>query len=105
MPQDLSIPAPLSGPPEEQPSLFDYDHDFPPLSKYVQKENLPPITTLLAKLSSLQTSRETSFLFPESLSPLRNRLASIAPLPSRSVVYNFSRTITEITNETDNTIQ
>ena len=37
-PQDLSTPAPLSGPPEEQPYLFDYDRDFPPLPKYVQKK-------------------------------------------------------------------
>ena len=32
------------------------------------------------------TSRKTSFLFPESLSPLRNRLPNIAPLPSRPSV-------------------
>ena len=53
---------------------------------------------------SLETSRETSFLFPESLSPLRNHLPSITPLPSRPVVDNFSRPITEITNEKNNTI-
>ena len=62
-PQDLSTPAPLSGPPEEQPYLFDHDRDFPPLSKYVQKKNLPPIKLPLAKPSSGETSLETSFFF------------------------------------------
>ena len=62
-PQDLSTPAPLSGPPEEQPYLFDQDRDFPPLSKYVQKKNLLPIKLLLAKPSSGETSLETSFFF------------------------------------------
>ena len=104
VPQDLSTPAPLSGPPKEQPSLFDYDRDSPPLSKYVQKRNLPPLVKPSSGKTSLETSRETSFLFPESLSPLRNRLPSIAPLPSRAVVDKFSRPITEITNEKNNTI-
>ena len=104
VPQDLSTPAPLSGPPKEKPSLFDYDRDFPPLSKYVQKRNLPPLVEPSSGETSLETSRETSFLFPESLSPLRNRLPSIAPLPSRPVVDNFSRPITEIANEKNNTI-
>ena len=63
VPQDLSTPAPLSGPPEEQPYLFDQDRDFPPLSKYVQKKNLLPIKLLLAKPSSGETSLETSFFF------------------------------------------
>ena len=104
VPQDLSTPAPLTGPPKEQPSLFDYDRDFPPLSKYVQKRNLPPLVKPSSGETSLETSRETSFLFPESLSPWRNRLPSIAPLPSRPVVDNFLRPITEITNEKNNTI-
>ena len=103
VPQDLSTLAPLSGPPKEQPSLFDYDRDFPPLSKCVQKRNLPPLVKPSSGETSLETSRETSFLFPESLSPLRNRLP-IAPLLSRPIVDNFSRPITEITNEKNNTI-
>ena len=71
----------ISGPPAPtQPtSLFDYDRDFPPLSKHILAKNLPPINQ----------SRETSFLSPEgSSSPLRNKLPNIAPLPSRpSVVF------------------
>ena len=55
--------------------LFDYDRDFPPLSSIV--------------LQTLQL-RETSFLYPEwSVSPLRNKLPNIAPLPSKSSVDNF----------------
>ena len=104
VPQDLNTPAPLSGPPKEQPSRFDCDRDFPSLSKYVQKTNLPPFVKPSSGETSLETSRETSFLFSESLSPLRNHLLSIASLPSRPVVDNFSGPITDITNEKNNTI-
>ena len=38
------------------------------------------------------------------MSPLRNKLPNIAPLPSRPSVDNFSRPITEITDEKNNTI-
>ena len=38
------------------------------------------------------------------MSPLRNKLPNIAPLPSRPSVNNFSRPITEITDEKNNTI-
>ena len=46
-----------------------------------------------------QEPRETSFLFsdgtkPESLSPLRNKLKNIAPLPSRPTIDNFAGPIT-----------
>ena len=94
----LGTPAStISGPPAPtQPtSLFNYDQDFPPLSKHILSKNLPPI----------RPSRETSFLSTEgSVSPLRNELPNIAPLPSRPSVNNFSRTITEITDEKNNTI-
>ena len=81
-------------PPTQPTSLFDYDRDFPPLSKHILAKNLPPINQ----------SRETSFLSPEgSSSPLRNKLPNIAPLPSRPSVDNFSRPITEITDEKTNT--
>ena len=51
------------------------------------------------------TQGELVFLFPEgSLSPLRNKLPNIAPLPSRPSVDNFSRPITEMTDEKNNTI-
>ena len=94
----LGTPAStISGPPAPaQPtSLFNYDQDFPPLSKHIISKNLRPILP----------SRETSFLSLEgSLSPLRNKLPNIAPLPSRPSIDNFSRPITEITDEKTNTI-
>ena len=90
----LGTPAStVSGPlaPTQPTSLFDYDRDFPPLSKHI--------------LVKINQSRETSFLFPEgSSSSLRNKLPNIAPLPSRPSVNNFSRPITEITDEKNNTI-
>ena len=92
----LGTPAPpsISGPPPAprptSPPLFDYDHDFPSISKFVPQ---PP------------ESRETSFLYPEgSLSALRNKLPNIAPLPSRLSVDNFSRPVTRIADESNNTI-
>ena len=56
-----------------------------------------------------QEPRETSFLFsdgnkPESLSPLRNKLKNIAPLPSRPTIDNFARLITQMNDEKKNTI-
>ena len=51
------------------------------------------------------TPRETSFLFPESLSPLRNRLPNIAPLPSRPSIDNFARPLTRIIDDKTNTIE
>ena len=56
-----------------------------------------------------QEPRKLSFLFSdgtksESLSPLRNRLKNIAPLPSRPTIENFARPITQMTDEKDNTI-
>ena len=94
----LGTPAStICGPPApNQPkSLFDYDRDFPPLSKDILPKNLLVINQ----------SRETSFLSPEgSSSPLRNKLPNIAPLPSPPSVDNFARPITEITDEKSNTI-
>ena len=92
----LGTPAPssISDPPPAtrltSPPLFDYDRDFPPISKFVPQPPEP---------------RETSFLYPEgSLSPLRNKLPNIAPLPSRPSVDNFSRPITKMADESNNTI-
>ena len=49
--------------------------------------------------------RETSLLYPEgSVSPLRNKLPNIVPLTSRPSVDNFSRPITEISDEKNNAI-
>ena len=81
--------APLSGPPTPSPSLFDYDCDFPPLSKLVPEP--PP-------------SRETTFLSDGTISPSRAKLPHIAPLPSKPALDNFLRPITKIVNESNNTI-
>ena len=44
--------------------------------------------------------RETKFLFPNgSLSPLRNRLPNIAPLPLRTSIDNFARSLTQIIDD------
>ena len=56
-----------------------------------------------------QEPRETSFLFSdgakrESLSPLRNWLTNIAPLPSKPTIDNFARPITQMINEKNNPI-
>ena len=96
----LSTPTPTissSPAPPQSTSLFDYDRDFPPLSKHILSNNLPSLSKTPA---SPQTppSRETSFLSPEgSVSQLRNKLSTIAPLPSRPSVDNFSRPITSTT--------
>ena len=72
--------------------LLLYDRDFSPLSRQPIVPQTPE-------------PRETSFLYPEgSVLPLRNRLPNIAPLPSRPSVDNFSRPITEMTDEKNNTI-
>ena len=86
----------ISGPPQPT-SLFNYDRDFPPLSRDTLSKNLPP-------LPKIPVSRETSFLSEESIWPLKNRLPNIAPLSSRPSVDNFSRPITEITDEKSNNI-
>ena len=41
---------------------------------------------------------------PKSLSPLRNKLRNIAPLPSKPTIDNFARPITRMTDEKNNTI-
>ena len=87
-PSSISGPAPATRP--TSPPLFDYGRDFPLISKFVPQPPEP---------------RETRFLYPEgSLSPLRNKLPNIAPLPSRSSVDNFSRPITKMADESNNTI-
>ena len=99
--------TPLSDPPEPPaPPLFDYERDFPPLSRSVLQANLPSITpkTPLPPLPS--TPIETSFLSPaeEIVSSLHKKLPSIAPVPSRPNINDFSRPITDITDEKNNTI-
>ena len=82
---------PISGPPRlSSPPLFDYERDFPPLSKFVPK---------------LPEPRETSFLFFDgSFSPLRNKLRHIAPLPNKPIVDNFSRPTTKMADDSNDSI-
>ena len=62
---------------------FDDDEDFPPPPHFFEPTS----------------PRETSFLFSDgSLSPLRNKLPNIAPLPSKPTIDNFVRPITQITD-------
>ena len=83
-PEEYSLPPP--------PPLFDYEKDFPPLSR-------EPVEVPLVE------PRETSFLFSDgSLSPLRNKLPTLPPLPSKPSVDNFSRPTTQRTDEKNNTI-
>ena len=57
--------TPLSDPPEPPaPPLFDYERDFPPLSRSVLRANLPSITPKTSLPSLPSTTRETSFLSP-----------------------------------------
>ena len=102
---NLNFPAtPPHTPPQDnflcylQPSSFTPVQDN--FSRYLQ-----PSPHFL----ELQEPRETSFLFsdgtkPESLSPIRNKLQHIAPLPSKPTIDNFARSITQITDEKNNTI-
>ena len=99
--------TPLSGPPEPPAlPLFDYERDFPPLYRSVLGANLPSITPKTPLPSLPSTPRETSFLSPaeESVSSLRKKLPFIAPPPSRLNINDFSRPITDITDEKNNTI-
>ena len=82
----------VSGPPE--PPLFNYERDFPPLFRNVQKAHLLPITP------------KTNLAPPPSnnFSPLRNKLPFITPLPSNPNINNFSRPITDITDQKNNTV-
>ena len=50
--------------------------------------------------------RKASFFIADgSLSPLRNRLPNIAPLPSRPCLDNFARPLTRIIDDKSNTIE
>ena len=82
---------PISGPPRScSPRLFDYERDFPTLSKFVPQPSEP---------------REISFLFSDgSVSPLRNKLKQISPLPNKAIVDKFSRPITKIADNSNNSI-
>ena len=77
--------TPPSTPPQRS-NRRDFDED---------EENFPPPPHFIEPTSP----RETSFLFSDgSLSPLRNKLPNIAPLPSKPTIDNFVRPITQITD-------
>ena len=62
----------------------EYEEDFPPPPHFLEPTN----------------HCETSFLFSDGgLSPVRNKLSNIAPLPSNPTIDNFVRPITQITDE------
>ena len=95
--------TPLSGPP-----LFDYDKDFPPLSRSIQRRNLPPITPASNQSFSSNPlpSIASEISTPEkSISSLRNKLSSIDPFPSLPNINDFSRPITDIVDEKNKTIE
>ena len=83
--------TPPSTPPQRS-NRRDFDEDeknFPPPPHFIEPTSPP----------------ETSFLFSDgSLSPLRNKLSNIAPLPSKPTIDNFARPITQVTDEKNNTI-
>ena len=74
------------------PHLFNYEKDFPPLSR--RRTELPSLEP-----------RETSLGDFGTILPLRNKLPNTAPLPSKPSIVNFSRPITQLTDEKYNTIQ
>ena len=85
----------LSGLPSLPPSsssssVFDYDRDFPPLSKFTPTPQPPKETNFDKGLGTI--------------SPLRAKLSHLAPLPSKPKIDNFSRPITKIVDESNNTI-
>ena len=83
--------TPPSTPPQRS-NRRDFDED---------EENFPPPPHFIEPTSP----RETSFLFSDgSLSPLRNKLPNIAPLPSKPTIDNFARPITQVTDEKNNTV-
>ena len=90
--------VPLSTPPP-----FKYnEEDFPPLSR------TPPV---LPSIADPSTSLYSSPLppipsdTPQSASTLRNKLPSIDPLPSLPNINDFSRPITEVLDDRNNTIE
>ena len=92
---------PLSDPP--QPPPFEYnEEDFPPLDRIPRR--LPPIESTTPSFYPTPLPPISSDT-PQSISPLRNKLPSIDPLPSLPNVNDFSRPITELVDEKNNTIE
>ena len=92
----------ISGP----PITTDYDEDFPPLTRAIQKRNLPPTASATSFDRSLPLPPIGSSTINEaSLSALRNKLPSIDPFLSLPNINNFSRPITDVVDETNKTIE
>ena len=80
-------------------------------SRYLQPSSSTPVQDNFSRylqpsphILEPQEPRETSFLFsdgtkPESLSPLRNKLTNVTPLPSKPTIDNFGRPITQMTDD------
>ena len=80
-------------------------------SRYLQPSSSTPVQDNFSRylqpsphILEPQEPRETSFLFsdgtkPESLSPLRNKLKNVTPLPSKPTIDNFARPITQMTDD------
>ena len=89
---NFNFTDPASQTPPQTSSRREFDED---------EEDFPPPPHFLEPASP----HETSFLFSDrSLSPLRNKLPNIAPVPSKPTIDNFARPITQITDEKNNTI-
>ena len=84
----LSLSSPPSLPPSS--SIFDFDRDFPPLSKFTPEPQPPRETSFYKDLGTILS--------------LRAKLSHLAPLPSKPKIDNFSRPITKIVDESNNTI-
>ena len=84
-----------------------------PPFKYNEKD-FPPLSTIPSRLPSIKSATPSFYPTPlppipsdtpQSISPLHNKLPSIDPLPSLPNINDFSRPITELVDEKNNTIE
>ena len=84
-----------------------------PPFKYNEKDFLP-LSTIPSRLPSIKSATPSFYSTPlppipsdtpQSISPLHNKLPSIDPLPSLPNINDFSRPITELVDEKNNTIE
>ena len=96
--------VPLSGPP---PFVYD-ERDFPTLpAPGMPSTHLPPLPSVTPTAPSYSTPLPpiSSSDVPQSLSPLRNKLPSLDPLPSLPDINDFSRPLTEMVDTKNKTIE
>ena len=98
--------VPLSGPP---PFVYD-EKDFPPLPApgTTPPTHLPPLPSVTPTAPSFYSTPLppiSSSDASQSLSPLRNKLPSLDPLPSLPDINDFSRPITELVDTKNKTIE